>query len=346
MSAYTRPEVADLSINQLSDVELDQALIAFNGFRVMFDRTWVDNYFQGAKAPSFVRSIMEMWSDFTVIKNLPNSRQIVDRWRGGVREQGVVAELRILRQLHRVGFAIELFPSVGGRVPDARVRLSTDQPWTYVEASRRSISQTRSDSESLMNCIAIRASDVRPGVHSKVALLHPPDRNELQRILSWLDALPQSGSALENLAMIWIEPIDMENRSHDELEQVVPQPFLFMTRIATGDLRKMGTVCMTIRDVGAERIFREESKQLPPSDPGILIIDTSSVLNGTDIWQPLIQRRFQPTINTRIGAVVLTEWINGRWGRESDSVVLTNPHASIPIDRTVVAKLNEAFPAK
>ena len=140
MAAYTKPEIADLSINQLSDAELDDAVNAFNGLRVMFGRAWIDNYFRGAKAPSFVRSILEMWSDFTIIRDFPRSRQIIERWRSGIGEQGVSAELRILAQLHRVGFTIELFPSVFGRVPDARIRLSTDQPWTYVEASRRSIS--------------------------------------------------------------------------------------------------------------------------------------------------------------------------------------------------------------
>jgi hypothetical protein len=98
MAAYTRTEINDLSLNQLTDQELDEAVDAFNGFRSIFGRPWIDDYFKGAQIPGFVRSVMEMWGDFRIVRNLPGAKVVVGRWRRGIDKQGVNAELRILAQ--------------------------------------------------------------------------------------------------------------------------------------------------------------------------------------------------------------------------------------------------------
>jgi hypothetical protein len=344
---YTKAEIADLALNQLADGALDEAVAAFNGFCSMFGRAWIDDYFQGAKIPSFVRSIMEMWRDYRLIHNLPKDELITKRWRGGISEQGVGAELRILAQLCRVGFEIELFPSIKkGRVPDARIRLAREQPWTYVEVSQRAISKVRRDAELTMQRVAERAADSRPGVHSKVAILRQPDMQELQRILDWLTSLPPTSGQFEDLAILWVQPLEVAVDATDQLRKSVPGPCLFTTRIAAGPITKRATVCIGIADMGAERILSEESRQLPQSQPGILILDTSFVLDGIEIWEPLIRRRFQPRLNTRIGAVVLTQWQHGAAGRQSESGVVPNPHAAIPINSSIIEKLEMVFPRK
>jgi hypothetical protein len=340
---YTKAEIAHLAINQLGCHTLNEALVAFNGFSSMFGRAWIDNYFRGAQIPSFVRSIIEMWRDYCVIENIPKAEQIVKRWSHGISEQGIIAELRILAQLCRVGFEVELFPPIGGRVPDARIRLASEQPWTYVEASQRTISKVRNDAELTMQRVAEVAADIRPGLHSKVAILRQPDVQELKRVIDWLASLPSTNSRFEDLAILWVQSLDMVPDEADEFHQTVQSPRLYTTRIANGPNSKRATVCIGIEDTGAEQILRKESRQLPKLHPGILILDTSSVLDGIEIWEPLIRRRFQPQHNTRIGAVVLTEWLNGPTGRQSASEVIPNPHAAMPIDSNIVKKLKTMF---
>jgi hypothetical protein len=195
-----------------------------------------------------------------------------------------------------------------------------------------------------MQRVAEKAADSFPRVHSKIALFRQPDAPELRRILEWLESLPPSGSQLESLAVLSLEPIETATDPDDVLHQHVPEPRLFTTRIVAGALATKATVCIGIEDTGAETMLQEEAKQLPAREPGILILDTSAVINGIGIWEPLIRRRFQPGINTRIGAVVLTQWYRGARGRQSESIVLVNPHATFPLGSDVIERLETAFP--
>jgi hypothetical protein len=344
MAAYTKTEINDLALNQLTDHELDEAVDAFNGFRSIFGRAWVYDYFKGAQIPGFVRSVMEMWGDFRIVNNLPRAEVLVERWRHGIDEQGVNAELRILAQLCRVGFELELYPQVAGRVPDARIRVTPRQPWKYVESSQRGMSKIRSGAELTMQRISERAAHSFPGVHSKIALLRQPEAPELRRILEWLESLPASGSQLEDLAVLSLEPIETATEADDVLHQHVPEPRLFTTQIVAGASAAKATACIGIEDTGAETMLREEAKQLPAAESGILILDISAMIDGIGVWEPLVRRRFQPGIHTRVGAVVLTQWYRGARGRQSESIVLANPHATFPIDSDIIEKLEIAFP--
>jgi hypothetical protein len=134
MAGYTKAYINHLSLNQLTDPELDDAVDAFNGFRTIFGRAWIDDYFKGAQIPGFVRAIMEMWGDFRIAQNLSGATSLERRWQQGIREQGVNVELRILAQLSRVGFEVEVEPQlpVFAKKPDARIRVTATVPvvWT------------------------------------------------------------------------------------------------------------------------------------------------------------------------------------------------------------------------
>ena len=56
----------------------------------------------------------------------------------------------------------------------ARIRPTPNESWTYVEVWQRGISKIRSDSELAMQQVAAKAIDVRPTLHSKVAILRLP----------------------------------------------------------------------------------------------------------------------------------------------------------------------------
>ncbi len=345
MAAFSKAEIADLAINQLTGPELEEACIAFNGFSSIFGRCWIDEYFRGAKIPSYVRKIMDLWRDYNLIRQLSNADQIATRWKSGINEHGVATELSIFADLFRSGVKLELFPSVSGRVPDARIRLSSAQPWTYVEASQRTISKIQRESEAAMQRIVANALGARPNVHSKVAMLRLPAEPEMQRIIDWLYSSPESGSALEDLVMLWVEPLEAAVGVNEELYKHVPEPRLFMAQVADGKPIKKATVAMRIEDRGAARMLEEEAGQLPSSECGIVIIDTTRVIGGPDAWEPIIRRRLQPSINTRIGAVILTRSLYGANGRESESVTITNCHAAIPVESALVERLRAAFPA-
>lgn len=101
---------------------------------------------------------------------------------------------------------------------------------------------------------------------------------------------------------------------------------MFSTHLALGGSRR-GTACLGISDEGAEELLKTEAAQLPSDKSGVVVLDVSTVVGGHREWVPLIQRRLQPTINTRISAVVLLETTLAKEGPLTNGQVLINPYS-------------------
>lgn len=79
--------------------------------------------------------------------------------------------------------------------------------------------------------------------------------------------------------------------------------------------------------------MEREAQQLPKEYPGIICINTSGVSCGYEKWIPLIQRRFQSNINTRISAVFLFSK-----AMNSEKIIgsyLDNPFAKYNINKSL-----------
>jgi len=95
---------------------------------------------------------------------------------------------------------------------------------------------------------------------------------------------------------------------------------------------------LPIDDQRAQRIFDAELHHFSRDEANLLFIDVSQVVGRLASWMPLIERRFQPAINTRIGAAVLFDHAtvvgqNRIWERWK---VLQNPHARVPVANELV----------
>src|SRR5215813_3053833 len=119
---FSREEVDELAIGQLQGPESDSALMALNGFAELFGKAWVTDYFGGARAPGLVRAITSLWSDWTMMRSLPKSQDLIQRWKDGIWREGVEPEVRDVAALLREGGEVELFPGMGSRIPDCRVK--------------------------------------------------------------------------------------------------------------------------------------------------------------------------------------------------------------------------------
>ena len=96
-------------------------------------------------------------------------------------------------------------------------------------------------------------------------------------------------------------------------------------------------------DDRAAKFIQLEAAQLPTDAPGLIMIQTANAVGAMHAWEPLIQRRFQPTINTRISAVCLYT-SNQRatssgttWTLEAKLII--NPHARFALPAWVADQL-------
>jgi hypothetical protein len=95
------------------------------------------------------------------------------------------------------------------------------------------------------------------------------------------------------------------------------------------------SVRMAYADDRAEDFLRKEARQLPTNEPGLIMVELSRAPGGIVSWEPVLKRRFQPTIHTRVSAVCLftsgheltpdgEAWI-------PEAKVIANAHAKYPL---------------
>jgi hypothetical protein len=101
-------------------------------------------------------------------------------------------------------------------------------------------------------------------------------------------------------------------------------------------------------DMRAEKVFRDETVQLPTDVPGLIMIFTSGNVGAMKTWRAPIERRFQPTLHTRVSAVCL--FSSGLLPTEQGEdwrvqcKLLLNPHATHPLPSWIVEQF-QRFPS-
>lgn len=329
---YSDVEIQARALGQLTPEQLNAARAAVHGFETLFGRRWVDAHFGPAMSLGRVLSLVDIWNDWSVVAPLQGSGNLADRWRSGISAAGVHAEVAVMARLSRAGATVELEPKIGGRVPDCRFQLETGNRWVYVEVSRRAISEIRERAQHVLTRCAPAVAQAAPGMHGKLAVLRMPvtGGSELDALVDWLRPGLPDGTRFRDLAVFYTDAHACAVDDADRMSQQVPPPRMTCTQVGFGDGTK-GSATVGVSDEGAQEVLKTEAAQLPRGEPGVVVLDLSAVIRGCEEWQPLIRRRFQPTINTRLGGVALFETVGTATGLRSRGRLLLNPHAQDPL---------------
>ncbi len=337
---YTKAEISKFALDQLPPHKLRQAVEAFDGFAKLFGKPWLEEIFQGVQSPVLVLHVLSLWEDWSLIKELKGSEEILKRWKSGINKAGVQAEIRVVAHLVGMQVKIELFPQVGNRFSDFRFRANSE--WIYGEVSHRGISKVRKRGTEILGRVAAAAAKAIEDKHGKVAILRDLEDDEVERLISWLDSLSDCEEArLDDFTVFRASSISSTMDQDEPLTQFVPKPRLFSTYLSKPDDHTFlkGTACMCISDRSAQEILETEAAQLPRSHPGIVFLDVSSMIGSYAEWYPLIQRRLQPCINTRISGVLLFQIWLGQDGPMMEGSLLLNRYARNPLPASVVPLL-------
>jgi hypothetical protein len=120
--------------------------------------------------------------------------------------------------------------------------------------------------------------------------------------------------------------------------------------VVRGETRRHIFVRWPFTDERAQAFLDSESKQLPKDSPGLIMIQASNAVGSMKAWRSLIERRFQPSIYTRVSAVCL--FSSGQvptpegeaWQPETQLIV--NPHARFPLPSWIVQQLRRFQPSE
>jgi hypothetical protein len=338
---YPIDEIKSLGLDQLSDRELEAAIDSLNGFSALFGKGWVNEFFHGGQSHCFVLALNQLWFQWNKVRELLGAEKILARWKSGPNEEGVISELFVISGLLDGNFEVELFPKYAGKVPDARFRHSTGD-WIYLEVSKRGISEVLAWTHKCLQRLATAAATVQVAKHGKVGLSRNPTETELESILGWLVTLKTGSARFADLAVFHSDPIETGGGDpNDESTLFAPEPHMFSTHVEfkNGVVATKGTAAVPVGDRAAQQTLESEASQLPSIGPGVVFLDLSSVIRGIREWEPLIKRRLQPSINTRINAVVLFSRTLSANGFETTTTVIDNPYAKSPLDLAVLGQL-------
>lgn len=338
---YTFEQVKEIGLNNLSDEQIRLGVDALNGLSQLIGSDWLDKKkLKSAKSPIFIYEAIEIWQDWCVIKDLPKAQRILNHLKSEDFYSAIL-EIYVCSKLKKEGLDVKIEPDLGRKNPDFCFELEGQR--IYMEVSRRSLSQILEETHKVLQAAAPLVAKVVPGSHGFLGILKPITLNELPEIEKWLKRnYKKSEVSWEGVAYYYSTP-DMNSAigNNDPLSSRFPKPRLFCTFFGNGC---KGTVCMQVFDEQAQQVLETEAKQLSKNELGIIFLDLSGVIDGVEQWQPLIERRLQPRINTRISGVILFErTMDVKGETRTRGIFLKNRHSKKEISENAVFSLQRIF---
>ncbi len=216
----------------------------------------------------------------------------------------------------RTDVQLELAPSVtvGNRVrkPDFRVRVGSE-PWTYVEVTSPDTSQDQARVQALAQTLCAVLDTVQGEYALEVFLRREPSQQQVSEIQQQIDEIcrldgaqaMELSSGLGTLYLNHAQPGMVILDDHGEPH--VPRIGTAQAVAEAGRATRHIAVRVAFSDDRADEFLRKDAKQLPQDAPGLVMIDLSQASGGMRTWRPLLQRRLQPNLHTRVGGICLFE---------------------------------------
>ncbi len=271
-------------------------------------------------------------------ESLDGFREVLVRAKKG--EASARSELEFAAGLVRIGLNPSLEPQLGAKKLDTRFVFDEQEVFCEVIAPERS--DAMEDAEAQITAMARRLVQDNPDTEIEVLLSPSFDfakSKDLEDSIWLTDVglkrheVPEAGAFIKFAAPL--VPVVIPR-----LMAEAPGPVLGTAHMMnnTGNITQ-AVVRLPSGDWRAERLLTAELHHFSKDRMNLLAIDVSQVPGGMKEWVDPLQRRFQPTRNRRIGAVVLyeksglvgpTSKIWPRWR------VLRNPHAYVPAPQSLL----------
>jgi len=241
------------------------------------------------------------------------------------------------------------------RKPDFRLQRD-DEPWTYVEVTQPDVAEAQMRAQSMLNRLADLVQPIKKSFSLEVFLRREPTDSE---IIALADLVPQfcllegdQSKDLPGLAILSLNasaPGLVVPRDHPG-EPNVPRLGYAKAIYGSDEPHRHIAVRMAYADDRAEDFLRKEAKQLPKDSPGLAMVQMSRAPGGIKSWEPILRRRFQPNLHTRVSAVCLFQsgheltpdgeaWI-------PETKLISNPHARFPLPAWIIDALAKAAPPR
>jgi hypothetical protein len=182
-----------------------------------------------------------------------------------------------------------------------------------------------------------------------VHLIADPDEGVIRQVLSFVLSNPEGvvPHEIPGVAFVAIRPFDprIELIKSNFINRGIPAIGIVSAN-RNGRLPSLAMVRCPINDQRAARLMVAETHQLSREETNVLAMDVSNIPGSIPDWMPLIERRFQPNLNRRFGAVVLFKRVNQLHNANilRGYRVLRNPHAYRPVPEALLGAIENLDP--
>ena len=253
-------------------------------------------------------------------------------------EQGALTELVVAANLVSLGYQPELEPAVGASRLDAVV--TVDGTPVYIEVISPERSEVMIEAHASIQALATRVRTENPARKIEVLLNVDVSEEVATRVCAFVSAAPLSAD-VQDIPAIGAATIEPADRTMVIAPRIQAPADVTVLGAASGssDDGSVTSVRMPITDHRVQRLLDGELHHFSRADVNLLAIDVSRSAGSIRGWSPLIERRFQPNLNRRLGAVVVfqvektTPAIGHQWR------AFRNPHALRPVPEALLTAL-------
>jgi hypothetical protein len=324
-------------------VPAGEVVAAFALCEHLLGRQWVEGHrwHDGIriKGTACVIGIVGMGQRLAALQNASGLEAVLEKIRDGdftAKSELTAAYLCAAdEQDVKVEFEPEVTVRDRHRKPDFRVR-KYGQPWTWVEVTAPDVSEVESGAREILNRLLALLTKMPFGTAGELLLRRAPTKAEMEDIVVVVEEAVAAGGLirrpLHGLGLLLVGhavPGEIHLESHGE--PASPRISVVRSEGRDGMMRQFA-VRLAISDERADAFLTREARQLPKDEPGLVMMALSRIVGGRK-WGPLLSRRFQPTLHTRVSGVVL--FSAGSWPLSNGEAwvpyteLLPNPHAAL-----------------
>jgi hypothetical protein len=320
----------------------DEVVAAFNRCETAFGRDWIDRSRGTLVGAQPTLRVLIMGQRLASLEGLGRPETLIAKLAAG--DPAALAELEAIHMPRVSGAEIELFPSVTAkgraREPDLRARHG-QAPWVYVEVTQPDVSEIYARAKAALQRFSVVVGSIATPFDLEVSFLREPSDVDIEFVLGrivtmWAARSFGSEDLPGGMGRLLLSdapsgPITPGDYGEDRRPRICQA----CGRADQGVTTQRAVVRIPHTDERAELFLKRKSAQLPEEGPGLVMVEMENALGGFAAWDPLLRRRFQPTINTRVGGVCLFE--SHRLPTEAGLAAVTqtklllNPYAKNPL---------------
>jgi len=231
--------------------------------------------------------------------------------------------------------------------PDFRIR-AHQQPWVYVEVTKLHSSNASVRVHELLTRTADQVMTVEHPFSVEIILNREPTLEELDAIVAEAGkvcAAAEGGSPeVTDIASIIVKSGDCRVVAPSPIQDDnQPRMALSKVLIGPGSSNRQVIVRVPFADPRAEDILRQEARQLPKNECGLVMVNVNSQPTAFESWSQRVPQRFTPGQHTRVAAVML--YMHATSPTEQGLIwipyvkLIPNPYAAVPLPSWIMERV-------